>query len=350
MGNRMKKWKYLLAVLALASLSACGSETAGTANIDKAMKSVEAADYEAALTQFKTAEEQGENPLLLYRGEGITYMSMGDYTTAIDKFKKALTYGSHKITNVECDITYYLAAAQFKSGDATAAVRTYSNLLKVKKNNDDAYYMRGVAYLSLGNIKDARQDFDKTFSLKSDNYQRYINIFNVCNEYGQPEVGRAYLENALKTLPQDKHYEKGLFYYYLENYESAKLELTEAVSNGRNEAVLYLGKTHQALGDMDYAAQLYQQYISEVADDGDAYNQLGLCKLASGDYESALTSFQNGIKTGDAAWMQDLMFNEVIAYEYLAEFATAKDKMQTYLSAYPDDAEALQEYEFLKTR
>ena len=53
----MKKWKYLLAVLALASLSACGSETAGTANIDKAMKSVEAADYEAALTQFKTAEE-----------------------------------------------------------------------------------------------------------------------------------------------------------------------------------------------------------------------------------------------------------------------------------------------------
>ena len=141
-----------------------------------------------------------------------------------------------------------------------------------------------------------------------------------------------------------------MFYYYLENYESAKLELTEAVSNGRNEAVLYLGKTHQALGDMDYAAQLYQQYISEVADDGDAYNQLGLCKLATGDYEGALTSFQNGIKTGDAAWMQDLMFNEVIAYEYLAEFATAKDKMQTYLSAYPDDAEALQEYEFLKTR
>lgn len=346
----MKKWKCLIVVLALAGLSACGNEQASTVNIDKAMKSVEAADYETALEQFKTAEEKGEDPLLLYRGEGITYMSMGDYATAIDKFKQALQYGSHKITEVECDITYYLAAAQFKSGDAPAAIQTYTNLLKVKKNNDDAYYMRGVAYLSLGNVKDAREDFDKAISLKSDNYQRYINIFNACNEHEQAEVGRAYLENVLKTMPKDKHYERGLFYYYLENYESAKSELTQAVSNGKNEAVLYLGKTHQALGDMDYAAQLYQQYIGVVADDGDAYNQLGLCKLVSGDYEGALTSFQNGIKTGDGAWMQDLMFNEIIAYEYLADFVKAKEKMQTYLSAYPDDAEALQEYEFLKTR
>lgn len=346
----MKKWKCLIAVVALVGLSACGSKKADTANIDQAMKSVEAADYETALAQFKTAEEKGEDPLLLYRGEGITYMSMGDYATAIDKFKEALKYGSHQITAVECDITYYLAATQFKNNDAPAAIQTYTNLLKIKKKNDDAYYMRGVAYLSVGNVKDARKDFDKAISMESDNYQRYINIFNACNKYEQGGVGRAYLENALKTLPADKNYERGLFYYYLENYESAKAELTQAVSAGTKEAVLYLGKTHQALGDMDYAAQLYQQYISEVADNGDAYNQLGLCKLASGDYEGALTCFQNGIKTGDVLWMQDLMFNEVITYEYLADFATAKSKMQAYLSAYPEDAEALQEYEFLKTR
>ena len=48
--------------------------------------------------------------------------------------------------------------------------------------------------------------------------------------------------------------------------------------------------------------------------------------------------------------MQTLRFNEIVAYEYLGQFDQARLKMEEYLTAYPDDAKAQREYEFLQTR
>lgn len=48
--------------------------------------------------------------------------------------------------------------------------------------------------------------------------------------------------------------------------------------------------------------------------------------------------------------MQQLLFNEVVAYERFGDFKKAREKMERYVEEYPDDPEALREYEFLKTR
>ena len=47
---------------------------------------------------------------------------------------------------------------------------------------------------------------------------------------------------------------------------------------------------------------------------------------------------------------QILKFNQIVAYEYLGEFDQANVLMRSYLQIYPDDQEALREYEFLRSR
>ena len=47
---------------------------------------------------------------------------------------------------------------------------------------------------------------------------------------------------------------------------------------------------------------------------------------------------------------QALLRGMIAALEYQYEFEQAKEKMAQYVLDYPDDAQAMREYEFLKTR
>ena len=47
---------------------------------------------------------------------------------------------------------------------------------------------------------------------------------------------------------------------------------------------------------------------------------------------------------------QDLLFNEIVAYEKKLDFQTAKAKAEAYVALYPSDEQGQKEYEFLSTR
>ena len=64
----------------------------------------------------------------------------------------------------------------------------------------------------------------------------------------------------------------------------------------------------------------------------------------------ALKYFQMGLKNKDAVNKQELMKNEIAAYEYSGDFESAKKTMQAYIKEYKSDEEAVREYTFLKTR
>ncbi len=69
-----------------------------------------------------------------------------------------------------------------------------------------------------------------------------------------------------------------------------------------------------------------------------------------GDYESAIASFEEGLKLEDSRYQRALMLNEITAYEYSGNFAQARSLMEKYRKAYPDDRDAEREEIFLSTR
>jgi tetratricopeptide (TPR) repeat protein len=170
---------------------------------------------------------------------------------------------------------------------------------------------------------------------------------------GYQAEGNAYLllamEEGAKTLD---NFEKGRISFYLGDYENARMYLEKA-RDASFEAVLYLGKTYEVLGDYNYAVSVYRAYLDAWNESPQIYNQMGICYVGMGEYERALEAFKAGMTLGNSDILQTLLFNEIVAYEYLGDFnhaAVLMDGLDGYLKLYPGDLEAQRENYFLRTR
>jgi len=350
------KFGKLAGALLLVSLGISGCGKADTTNIDEGMGLIDALDYDTAIQSFEKAIEAGENPELAYRGEGIAYMGLTDYEQAIEAFEKALPCSDMFVDEVEYDINYYLATAKYKNNDLAGATQVLDNIIALRPKDEEALFLRGSVKTTGDAYEDGLADLEQSIALSGKNVERVIEVFKVLKEAGHEEDGREYLGSVLSdTSLSPTDYEKGRIYYYMGDYENARNHLEQARTSGKeknykeSDIILMLGQTYEQLGDKNYAASLYEDYISSNGEQEEIYNQLGLCKLDSGDYEAALDAFQKALAVAQGN-IQSLKYNEIVAYEYLGNFTKAKVQMESYLKEYPDDDAAVREYEFLKTR
>lgn len=339
---------YIAVICMCVLLTGCGSGK--QESTEQGMAAIEALDYQGALTCFEKALANGEDPELVYRGQGIAYIGLTQYEDAAASLEKALSYCRGIPGSLEYDTNYYLAMAYYKSGEIDKALAVYDAILDLKKDKT-AYCLRGILELEKDNYDRASADFDKAISMDPTDYDCLIDIYTGLERFGYKEAGKEYLEQAMAAGGETiNSYDKGRLYYYLEDYEEARNSLEQARDLGGEDAVLYLGRTYEALGDYNYAASVYVTYLEKHDDSPEVLNQLGLCRMQKGEYQEALEAFQRGIELENNSCLQALKFNEITAYEHLTQYKKAAVLMEAYLQSYPDDSEALREYEFLKTR
>lgn len=177
-------------------------------------------------------------------------------------------------------------------------------------------------------------------------------FFQAYAAYASRADGEEFLEMALEIEQKGIHdiYEKGRIYYYLYEYDNAKQYLTDAVNGGEEDALLLLGKVYLEQEEPENARVMYTNYLNEKAKSAKAYNGLVLCDLAEKKYEQALEHVSYGLACKDEGMTQELLFNEVIVYEYQRDYDAARAKMEEYLAKYPDDDTAVREYQFLQSR
>lgn len=320
-------------------------------NIDAGMEAIAALDYDSALESFEIAKEMGENPRQLYRGEGLAYMGKTMYAEAAMSFETALSYSSGRVDSMDYDINYYLATAYYKLGQADKAIKAYDAIIALRPDEKDAYYLRGVLYTEKDDLEAALLDFDKAIALDTKDYDRLIDIYCVLYDNGYKESGQAYLHTAMENGTKNMtNYEKGRISYYLEDYENARNYLEKARDTGDYEAILFLGKTHETLGDSNYAISVYSTYLESEGPNPQILNQMGLCKMQMKEYQGALEAFQAAMNIEGNGMMQTLKLNEIVAYEMLGEYKKAAVLLEAYLKTYPDDEVAQREYMFLETR
>lgn len=345
-----RKRTGLAVAVVCALLAGCGADAAPSYT-KQGMEAVEALDYEKALTLFQTAEENGEETRLLYRGMGLAYLGKTDYEAAIAYLEAALRLGDSRVEDLDFDINYYLATAYYKNGQMQEAVGVYDAILGLRPEETNAYYLRGCVKLAEGDFDAAQADFDTAVTKEPKNYDRMIRIYMVLEEYGYKEAGLVYLQNAMKENEKSiSDYDMGRICYYMGDYENARGFLEKLKTTTDYGAALYLGRTYEALGDYNYAASIYAGYAEYDQTKAEIYNQLGLCRMQLKEYDAALLAFQTGMNIEGNDMMQTLKFNEAVTYEYMGDYKTAAALMNSYLRSYPDDETAKREYEFLQTR
>lgn len=349
--NKIRKTAVsILAAGAAVCLFGCGDK-AGNKNLDAGMELVEQYDFQGALECFDLARLNNEDLQLASRGEGIAYMGLGDYAKAESAFLESIQNADNKLTELEYDTNYYLAAAYMKQGKYEDAKEIYSAIIALKNKELDAYYLRACVLLKQNHYEEALTDFEKAFSLDSDNLKLVTDAYVEMEAAGFGEEGKTYLSAFLEK--KDKNLsdaEKGTIYYYLEDYQNARVYLDGSVNGNDAEKSLLLGHTYEQLGDMNYATVVYQTYLDSNMPDAAIYNSLGMCLMKQEKYEEALAAFESGIEIGDTPYIQELKYNRIVANEYLGNFSQAKELMKEYIELYPEDAKADREYEFLQTR
>lgn len=318
---------------------------------DAAYLAIENCQYEEALNSFALAEEAGENPQAILRGKGIAYAGLTQYEEAIAAYKAALLYSDLRVDRLDYDLNYYLADAYLKKGDLETAEEIYTDILNIKENDMYALFRRGNIHLQNEKYEMALNDFQKAAELEKDGYDLRIEIAGLLSNAGYEEEGMSYLQHFLQENEKKlSDYDKGRIYYYMEDYENAKLSLEMAKSDETEQVILLLGKTYEQLGDYNYATSVYKNYLAEHEDAAEIFNQLGLCKIKSGEYDEALSAFKSASNVENNGLERIILFNEIAANEYVGDFKQAYVLMEKYLKQYPEDEIALREFEFLKTR
>ncbi len=245
--------------------------------------------------------------------EGMALHASGDYSGAIAKYEEALRLSDMEVGAEEIDLAYYKASAQYRSGDLTGAIDTYSAILALKEDVN-GYLGRGILHI-------------------------------VANE---SEKAMADLNQALAKT--DDPLLQGIIYQVNSQPDEAKKCFEKAKEEGNSESLFYLADHYETMGDSEYALLLLEEYIAGGQASAEGYLSVGRYYFEKGSYKEALETFQSGIALGASGVLRNLLQEEIACYEKQGDFATAKERTEDYLEQYPDDTIIQKEYEFLKSR
>ena len=347
----MKKRITILATVILMGLFGCQQKDTEPTDVEIGMTAIENELYSDALASFEKAVEAEEDLVEAYRGEGMAYMGLGQYEDAVNSFQKALDETSERQKEARKDIFYYQAAAMYRLEDFAGTVSVCNEILKIAPEGD-AYYLRGTCYLEQGETEKAKLDFDTAVKEEPEDYDLYLNIYESYRENKLSAQGDEYLQKALEIESSEEvdSYHKARIYYYLENYEEAQAQLTALVEEKNEDALILMGRVYQAMEDYPHAKNMYEQYIDQYGETPEAYNGMVLADIAQEDYDTALANIEKGLALSQERGKQELYFNQIVAYEYREDFATAKAKAQEYVERYPADEMGKKELAFLQSR
>lgn len=347
---RNKKIIWMLAAgLGMTLLTGCGGENKKT--YEQANTDLEQGNYDYALNEYQACISAGYKLSQSYRGSGIVKLRTGDYQGAIDDLTSALNDEKTGKSDQK-DILEYRAAAELKAELYDQAMADCQTLAEDYSLNANDYYLTGCVALAMDSYDEASSNFSEAYGSDS-TYEMAIQIYEAYLTQDMEADGTRYLEAALKTEAKtaDDYCERGKVYYYMQDYDNARTELTTASEKGSTEAALILGMVYMAQGDTANARSFYQQYIDADGEDpAKGYNGLALCDIADGDYDSALQNISQGLSDATSDEMRDLLFNEIVVYEKKLDFSTALSKAQEYVQTFKDDEAAAKELTFLQSR
>ena len=347
---RNKKIIWMLAAgLGMTLLTGCGGENKKT--YEQANTDLEQGNYDYALNEYQACISAGYKLSQSYRGSGIVKLRTGDYQGAIDDLTSALNDEKTGKSDQK-DILEYRAAAELKAELYDQAMADCQTLAEDYSLNANDYYLTGCVALAMDSYDEASSNFSEAYGSDS-TYEMAIQIYEAYLTQDMEADGTRYLEAALKTEAKtaDDYCERGKVYYYMQDYDNARTELTTASEKGSTEAALILGMVYMVQGDTANARSFYQQYIDADGEDpAKGYNGLALCDIADGDYDSALQNISQGLGDATSDEMRDLLFNEIVVYEKKLDFSTALSKAPEYVQTFKDDEAAAKELTFLQSR
>lgn len=267
---------------------------------------------------------------------GIGQMNQGNYEEAIASFDTALSKSGGLVGEFELDVLKYRAEAEYMTEDFAAAAHTYGILADVDGGKPEYSYYEAASEALAGNLDAAVAAYERaaggTGEEKTPGRETQEN-----KEAVQPE-GEKQTGSVQEEAPSA-----------LQKKSVREAALSEEAKAGRSLALSAIGKAYEDQELFDEAMDFYES-AAESGLTADLCNRMGLCMMAAGRYDEAISYFETGMTLGDEVRMPDLKYNEAAAYEYKGNFEKALELLNAYIAAYGSSPELKKELTFLESR
>ena len=128
------RYKSGMAAMVLSLALVCtGCASQADQFYSEGVASLEAGQYEAAVTYFQQGVETKQRLAENYRGLGIAYYNTGDYASAVTVLKQSLEEMDTVNDAFTIDVYYYLAEAYRARGELVRSAEAYTKLLEYTK-------------------------------------------------------------------------------------------------------------------------------------------------------------------------------------------------------------------------
>lgn len=338
----------LLSALLIVSLGGCKGKIS---YYETAQEAMDKGNYEEAIENYNKAIMEDEKLQLSYRGAGISYFMTGDYDKAEEFFVRGLQEADGVVRDVELDMSYYLAEIYVCKGQDDKAIDVYTDIINFDSKQTDARIYRGTLYAKLNQTDKAKEDFKEVVLTNKDSVSIYYHCYNALASVNDEEA-ETYLQKGIACKDDSKEglYMKGCLYKASNNLQEAKKFLEESKTAGYGKANYMLGQIAEEQGDYQTAIACYNDYMKVENPDVSEYERIINCKILNGDYDSAMENIDTAISNAGESQKKALRFEQIVILEKTGNYDSAKEKMNQYLSDYPDDENAKRENIFLKTR
>jgi len=218
---------------------------------------------------------------------------------AVQAFEKCLQLDPENIeANLKLSELYMYIKSYSKAIDYANAA------LRINKNDQKAYFIKGFVYKESGDTSRAISSFTTVVELDPDYYDAYIQL-GILHAAKGNDLAIQYYSNALRVRPfsEEALYNRGLYYQENGLLDKAEEDYTLILSKNSAYANAYYNLGFIALvNKKDYplavkqfskAIEIDQNYVEAFYNRGLAHQYTGNKKLAEKDFRSALSIFPN---------------------------------------------------------
>jgi tetratricopeptide (TPR) repeat protein len=196
---------------------------------------------------------------------------------------------------------------QYKKINPAKAIEDYTQDIKLKPNDPDAYFHRGDARAAVGDKNGAMEDYNQAIEIDPEDADLYTS--------------------------------RGNIYFKSKNYKMAIADYNKSIDLNAGDADVFSdrGNARSALGDKKGAIEDYSQVIKLEPDRIDAYFHRGIDRLNAGDKQGAIKDYTQVINIdGNRA---DAYFNRGNARAALGDKKGAIDDLTKAIDLQPNRAE-----------
>lgn len=230
----------------------------------------------------------------------ISYLLAGDIYIALGQGNDAVDLMSEAINNNPNNETLYTRAIEynFLMKNDQAAMNFANDLLRINKNNPDAYFFKGLIHKQT-NIDKAISSFQTCVEQDPTYYNAYMQLGTLFSEK-KDDIALKYLDNALRLEPESREalYAKGYHYQQKNDFQNAKEQYKQMIINNRNDfqALYNMGHCFLEQDSLEKADKHFGMAINAKPDYVDAMFMRGQIAERKGDIVEAKIIYQNCLK------------------------------------------------------